>query len=269
MSTRRRIGEEFHLTVAPRLPELSSCAPCVDSGMRHGGGRRRLATLDASEFRGIRHHEPGEPLNRVDWKSTAKTGSLMLREMEAATDDDVTLLLNGAAADVTGELPDTTFEVAVQATGAMAAYALRSGHSVNLLLPDNGWRPVRLSPDAKSLRRLLGALAETAPNGSTHLGPSLRAIVADRRPNARSRVVTLVVLTVDAGLVNALVRLRATGLPVSVVHVADKQAADARSGGELRRNLTAAGIQYVRVGRTDDLHAALAAGPVGRRALVR
>jgi uncharacterized protein (DUF58 family) len=269
MSTRRRIGEEFHLTVAPRLPELSSCAPCVDSGMRHGGGRRRLPTLDASEFRGIRHHEPGEPLNRVDWKSTAKTGSLMLREMEAATDDDVTMLLNGAAADVTGELPDTTFEVAVQATGAMAAYALRSGHSVNLLLPDNGWRPVRLSPDAKSLRRLLGALAETAPNGSTHLGPSLRAIVADRRPNARSRVVTLVVLTLDAGLVNALVRLRATGLPVSVVHVADEPAMDARSAGELRRSLTAAAIQYVPVGRADDLHAALAAGPVGRRALVR
>ena len=131
--------------------------------MRHGGGRRRLPTLDASEFRGIRPHEPGEPLNRVDWKSTAKTGSLMLREMEAATDDDVTMLLNGAAADVAGELPDTTFEVAVQAAGAMAAYALRSGHAVNLLLPENGWRPVRLSPDAKSLRRLLGALAETDP----------------------------------------------------------------------------------------------------------
>ena len=159
----------------------------------------------------------------------------MLREMEAATDDDVTMLLNGAAADVTGELPDTTFEVAVQAAGAMAAYALRSGHSVNLLLPDHGWRPVRLSPDAKSLRRLLGALAETAPNGSAHLGPSLRAIVADRRPNARSRVVTLVVLTLDAGLVNALVRLRATGLPVSVVHVVDEQATDARK----RRRATA------------------------------
>ena len=217
--TRRRTGEELHLTVVPRIPELSSCAPCVDSGMRHGDGRRRLPTLDALEFRGIRPHEPGEPLNRVDWKSTAKTGSLMLREMEAATDDDLTLLLDGAAADVAGDGPDTTFEVAVQAAGAMAAYELGSGHSVTLLLPDRGWRPMRLSPDAKGLRRLLGALAETGPNGLSRLGPSLRAIVADRRPNTRSRVVTLVVLKLDAGLVNALVRLRATGLPVSIVHV--------------------------------------------------
>ena len=269
VSTRRRVGEELHLTVPPRLPELSSCAPCVDSGMRHGGGRRRLPTLDASEFRGIRHHEPGEPLNRVDWKSTAKTGSLMLREMEAATDDDMTLLLNGAAADVAGEPPDTTFEVAVQAAGAMAAYSLRSGHSVTLLLPDHGWRPIRLSPAAKSLRRLLGALAETGPNGLTSLGPSLRAIVADRRPNARSRVVTLVVLKLDDGLVNALIRLRASGLPVSVVHVVDEPAAGARKARELRRSLTAAGIRYVPVGRADDLHAALSAGPVGRHALVR
>ena len=269
VSARRSVGEELHLTVAPRLPELSSCAPCVDSGMRHGGGRRRLPTLDASEFRGIRPHEPGEPLNRVDWKSTAKTGNLMLREMEAATDDDVTLLLNGAAADVAGELPDTTFEVAVQAAGAMAAYSLRSGHSVNLLLPENGWRPVRLSPDAKSLRRLLGTLAETTPDGLDRLGPSLRAIVSDRRPNARSRVVTLVVLTVDDGLVNALVRLRASGLPVSVVHIVAEPAADSPRARELRRSLMAAGIRYVPVGRADDLHAVLSEGPVGRHALVR
>jgi hypothetical protein len=82
-------------------------------------------------------------------------------------------------------------------------------------------------------------------------------------------VVTLVVLALDAGLVNALVRLRATGLPVSVVHVADEQTTDAPDAGELRRSLAAAGIQYVHVGRTGDLHAALAAGPVGRHALVR
>jgi uncharacterized protein (DUF58 family) len=266
--TRRRTGEELNLTVAPRLPELSSCAPCLDSGLRHGAGRRRMRTLDALEFRGIRPHEPGEPLNRVDWKSTAKTGSLMLREMEATTDDEVTLLLNGAAADVVGDGPDTTFEVAVQAVGAMAAYELRSGHSVTLLLPDRGWRPLRLSPDAQGLRRLLGALAETGPNGLSSLGPSLRAIVADRRQHARRRVVTLVVLNLDGGLVTALVRLRASGLPVSIVHVVDGSAADSQETGELRRSLTAAGIRYVPVGRTDDLHRALSAGPVGRHALL-
>jgi uncharacterized protein (DUF58 family) len=265
---RRRTGEELHLAVAPRLPELSSCAPCVDSGMRHAGGRRRRM-LDAFEFRGIRPHEPGEPLNRVDWKSTAKTGSLMLREMEAASDDEVTLLLNAAAADIAGDGPDTTFEIAVQAAGAMAAYELRSGHSVTLLLPDRGWRPLRLSPDAKSLRRLLGALAETGPNGLSRLGPPLRAIVADRRPDARRRVVTLVVLKLDGGLVTALVRLRATGLPVSIVHVVDEPVADSLEARGLRRALTAAGIRYVSVGRTDDLQLALSAEPVGRHALAR
>ena len=208
-------------------------------------------------------------LNRVDWKSTANTGSLMLREMEAATDDEVTLLLNAAAADIAGDGPDTTFEIAVQAAGAMAAHELRSGHSVTLLLPDRGWRPMRLSPDAKSLRRLLGALAETGPNGLSRLGPSLRAIVADRRPNARRRVVTLVVLKLDDGLVNALVRLRATGLPVSIVHVVDEPVADSLEARGLRRALTAAGIRYVSVGRTDDLQLALSAEPVGRHALVR
>ena len=107
------------------------------------------------------------------------------------------------------------------------------------------------------------------PGRGIDLGPSLRAIVADRRPSARSRVVTLVVLTLDDGLVNALVRLRATGLPVSVVHVVDEPATDTRSADGLQRTLTAAGRHYVPLGRADDLHMVLSAGTVGRHALVR
>ena len=67
----------------------------------------------------------------------------------------------------------------------------------------------------------------------------------------------------------ALVRLRATGVPISIVHVVDEPAAESHETRELRRSLTAAGIRYVPVGRTDDLHLALSAGPVGRHALVR
>ena len=186
--------------------------------MRHGGGRRRLPTRDAWEFRGVRPHDPGEPLNRVDWKSTAKTGSLMLREMEAASEDDLTVLLSGAAACDAGEAPDSAFEAAVRAAGSMAAFTLRTGHAVSLLLPEHDWRPVRLTPDAASRRRLLRALAEAEPSGPARLGPSLQAIIGGRT-QVRRRVLALVVLCLDDDLVGALRRLRTQGVAVSVVHV--------------------------------------------------
>ena len=262
--------------MAPRLDELASCAPCAAVGVRHGGGRRRLPTRDAWEFHGVRPHIPGEP-NRVDWKSTAKTGSLMLREMEAASEDDLTVLLSGAAACDSGQTPDSGFEMAVRAAGSMAAFTLRSGHGVSLLLPERAWKPVRLTPGAASRRRLLGVLAEVEPQGPSRLGPSLQSVVGGRTRLLRGALV-LVVLCLDAGLVDALRRLRGQGVPVSVVHVTGD--AHGATGGdaagrravpapdaELQLALAAAGVRYVRLQPADDLRAALGAG--SSRRLVR
>lgn len=269
---RRLVGDPLRLVVAPRLDELSSCAPCAEAGVHHGGGRHRLPARDAWELRGIRPHAPGEPLNRVDWKSTAKTGSLMLREMEAATEHDLTVLLSGAVECDEGVPPDSSFEVAVRAAGSMAAFTLRTGHSVSLLLPEHDWRPIRLTPDAASHRKLLGALAEAQPSGPVRLGPSLEAFVG-ARATARRGVLTLVVLCLDRELANALLRLRRQDFAVSVVHVVqgghgaahDRATANAPPpDAALGAALSAAGVRYLALKRGDDLHAALAAGPTTR-----
>lgn len=264
---RRVVGASLRVTVVPRLAELASCAPCENASGRHSGGRRRLPTRDAWEFRGIRPLTPGEPLNRVDWKSTAKTGSLMLREMEAATEDDITVLLSGAEAHDEGEPPDTSFEAAVRAAGSIAAFTLRTSHGVSLLLADNGWRPADLSPDAASHRRLLSVLAEAKPVGPVRLGPSLPAILANGA-KTRRKILVLVVLSIDDGLVRALLDVRRQGHSVSVVHindVADAAAAAGRPPGAL----SAAGVSYLSLSRHDDLKRALAAGPASRLARAR
>jgi len=125
--TRRSLGGTLDVTVVPRLTRLPSCSLLADATVRRGGGRRPRRALDASEFHGIRPHNPGEPLNRVDWKATAKTGSLMLREMEDVTDGGAVLLLNGLAPGATGPQAEADFETAVQVAGSVADYALRSG----------------------------------------------------------------------------------------------------------------------------------------------
>ncbi len=231
--------------------------------MRNRGGRRRLPTRDAWDLHGVRPHVPGEPLNRVDWKSTAKTGSLMLREMEAASEDDLTVLLSGAAAYDSGEPPDSAFEAAVRAAGSMAAFTLSTGHAVSLLLPEHDWRPIHLTPDAASRRRMLRVLAEAEPPGPSRLGPSLQAIIGGRT-QVRRGVLALVVLCLDDGLVDALRLLRGRASPVSVVHVrrrgAPGQRAHGAQDGRCGQTLAAAGVRYVRLHRGDDLRSVLSAG---------
>jgi uncharacterized protein (DUF58 family) len=266
---RRDFGDALAVTVPPRLAHLPSWDVYAGTSARTAGRRRRLPTIDASEFRGIRQHNPGEPLNRVDWKATAKTGSLMLRELEDAADGGVAVLFNGPAAHLAGELPETNFEVGIRAAGSIADCALRSGHRVTLLLPEHEWRPVRLSPDAESRRRLLTVLAAAKPGGLPQLGPSLKALVARTRKHERTRSLTLIVLSLDRPLVRAVAALREEGLPVCVVHAGGRTEAAAGDELDLKRGLAAAGVRYVALREDDDLGQILSAPGHGRRARAR
>jgi uncharacterized protein (DUF58 family) len=263
---RTTVGEPLRITVPPRLEELASCAACARTGVRHGGGRRRLPTRSAWEFRSVRPHVRGEPLERVDWKSTAKTGTLMLREMEADTEDDLTVVLAAPPRKLgpTRHDPpeaDEAFETAVVAAGSMAAFALGGGHAVSLLLPDDGGRDLHLTPDGAGRRRLLAALAETRPQDPQRLVSSLPAILSGRR--SRHRVVALVTTRVDADLNVALEGLRHRGMVVSVVHVHADEPAGARVNGggpadDAAALTAAAGARYFPVASAPELRGALA-----------
>lgn len=163
----RNVSGPLSVTVYPRVAILHSCALYPELGLRHDCvGRRALLTPGASEFRGIRPHQPGEALSHIDWKSTAKTGVLMLREMEEPAGADITVLLDGTADEVLGRPPESNFEVAVRAAGSIADFLLRAGRGVTLLRHERSIDQTRLTPDGGGRRALLEALAAARPNAS-------------------------------------------------------------------------------------------------------
>ena len=259
---RHAAGDPLVLTVPPRLLPVESWDAGGDAGRRTAGRRRRPRAVDASEFRGVRPHNPGEPLNRVDWKATARTGDLMLRELEDAGAGDVAVVFNAPGGPRDGSVVWDDFELCVQAAGSIADAALRTGRGVTLL-PAAGARPLSFSASAADRRRLLTFLAGVTPAGLEQLGPSLRALVAQARRRGRFRSLTLVLTSLDASLPRAAAALRDEGTPLCAVLVG--AAADAAP--ELRAELSAAGVRVVCVPAAAELAGALAAGPQRRRAL--
>lgn len=256
------------VTVYPRLAHLRSCAVLTDGGRRRGQGRQAVPTLGAAELRGIRPYNPGEPLSHVDWKATARTGQLMLREMDDPTTGDVAIALDALTSRAAGSPPDTSFEVAVRAAGSVAAYALRAGLTVSLLRQDDGWRAARLSPNGDGERRLLDLLARASTHDDSQLTPSLQALLDTHAPATRSRVLMLVVLGLDERLRRSIVALRRAGVRIAVVHIAGSGFAgvpatvDERS---LALALEASDVPCLTVRSDDDLRLALSAQPSTRR----
>ena len=257
---RRRLGEPLEVTIYPRLVDLRSCALFANVGAHRGLSRRGLVRLGSTEFRGIRPHYPGEPLSHVDWKATAKTGNLMLREMDDPESGDITVLLDGTALQVAGEGADSNFELAVEAAGSVADFVLAAGRGVNLLLHDGNWRNSRLTPDVSGHRRLLDDLAGVRANARTPLSTALPRLRAGGGRLARTQTLAIVALALDSELVRSLISLHRDGLQVSVAVVAaDSFRPDAPPSGDPRLQvaLAAAGVPCLTLRRGDDLRTVL------------
>jgi len=229
-----RVSEALTVTVFPRIAALESCALFPDIGLRHDlSGRHGLHAFGASEFRGVRPHQPGEPLSHIDWKSTAKTGVLMLREMEEPTGADVTMLLDGTKAEVIGDPPDNNFELAVRAAGSVADFLLRAGHGVSLLCHESTWKERRLTADGGGRRALMQALAEIRPTAPTALAGAVRRLYTGGPHLLRAQSVTVVSISLDQGLVRALIDLRDQGTRAAFLHVSGASFARTEAGSSL------------------------------------
>jgi uncharacterized protein (DUF58 family) len=262
-SRRRPAGDELRLTVLPRLVPLTSCVFFGGRGLGQNAQTRSSLSSASLDLRGVRPHHPGEPLSRIDWKSTAKTGILMLKETEEPSRTDVVVLLDGTAAAVTGEPPLTSFERAVEAAGSIADFILREGFGVSLLLheDDGGLKSERFDGRERGRKELLEALAATQATARVPLADALR-----RKQAAVSKGLALVVVAAsfDRSLLLVLAELREQSLPVYLVHVNAPSFAGLPVGEavetERRRfllGLQAAGVPSVSLGNDDDLVAVL------------
>lgn len=121
-------------------PRLAPIAPAILDQALSGSGvtdnvSRRIGR-DA-EFYGLREYAPGDPVRRIAWRASARTGDLLVRESYAAMSADVTIVISFAAVDDAGAdpAPDDADEAAISAAASLAEAASRRGARVRLLVP--------------------------------------------------------------------------------------------------------------------------------------
>lgn len=89
-------------------------------------------TRSGIEFHGVRDFRDGDSLRHVHWRSTARRGTLVVREFEDEARGGVTLVLDTRAPH-SAEDPDGRFEDLVRAAASVAHYVTRSGRPVRII----------------------------------------------------------------------------------------------------------------------------------------
>ncbi len=114
----QRLDAPGALLVYPRLVELDRLFS--ESGTRSHDGRRLLLRRPSGfDLHSVRDFQQGESLRRVHWRSTAKRGQLMVKELEDSPRDEVAVVLDADAARAVGGAPTRASTSQVRAAGSI------------------------------------------------------------------------------------------------------------------------------------------------------
>ena len=245
------------LLVYPHLVPLDRLFS--ESGAHAQDGRRLLLRRPSGfDLHSVREYEQGESLRKVHWKTTARRGQLMVKELEDAPRDEIAVILDADASAVVG----SSFDVQVRAAGSiLRAHAAHGRRAV--LAVNSAERPsARVASLEGDWLAALGVLAEAQPNGTR---PVVELLARESGPASRAVETVVVTARLSGALATRLVQRALSGQGVSVVWVdtASFAARPAKVEPELLR-LQAAGVAVAVVRRGDSLAAVLGAAPAAR-----
>lgn len=146
------------LTVTPRTVPLPGIPLAGGSGGA-GDDRPRAAAVGSAEDVTVREYRRGDDLRRVHWRSSARTGELMVRREEEPWQAHATVLLDNRASSHAGQGLSSSLEPAVTLAASVCAHLASRGYAVRLVTAD-------------------GPVAETSARERTvqHVGPLLQAL---------------------------------------------------------------------------------------------
>lgn len=136
---REHAFEDVHeLFVHPRTIGVPSTSAGVIRDLE-GSPTRRLVDADMS-FHAIREYAPGDSRRQIHWKSTAKTGRLMVRQYEESRRSRMAIVL----AIAESEYADSDeFELAVSSAASLGLRAIHESRDVGIVVGSEVPRVVR------------------------------------------------------------------------------------------------------------------------------
>lgn len=238
-----QIDKTSEILVYPQTSPLPGFV--LPSAELPGGQETKTRTYHVTpNVSGIRDYQPGDSLNRIHWRSTARMGKLIVKEFELDPTAEVYLVLDmqektqqildehearKASGGQEVRLIESTEEYAVHAAAAIARHLIDQNRPVGLVAWGQRRELIPTERESRQLYKILEALAMLRAHGAQSLAEVLTAESARFGRNC-----TLVIFTssLDERWVRGLQQLLYRGVRAMVVFV------DPQSFGGWKDSLT-------------------------------
>jgi uncharacterized protein (DUF58 family) len=236
--------------------------------------RTQFLTPNAS---GVRQYMPGDGFNRISWKTTARTGQLMVKEFELDPTSDVWIVVDldmrhYARASVPqtmnarsminsrdGALPvefwlDSTTEYAVTVAASLANHFLEQTRNVGMIFNNHHHDFIPADRGPRQMTKILEQLAVIQADGEK---PLAERLLTDSARFDRNSTVVIISPSTDEQWVQSVIQLVARNVRCVAITVEPSTFDGSDSSLMVVSDLAAVGVPTYLVKHGDDINSAL------------
>jgi uncharacterized protein (DUF58 family) len=250
----REFGGVSQILVYPPVVDLPHFQAPPANLPGEGRFRRRThyVTPNAS---GIREYEPGDAFNRIHWKSSARTGELMVKTFELDPASDIWVLVDLERRLHYGTGDESTEEYCVRVAASITRHYLVQNRSVGFISFGRNLRVLEPERGGNQMTRIMESLAMATAIGDAPLGGIL---MEEQRRFGRHTTLIVVTPSTEDHWLTPVQSLTQRGVRACAVLVDPTTfAKGAESPLLLFSELTASDILTYVVRKGDDLSLAL------------
>jgi len=154
-------GKRFSTTVEPDYLEQASRRVALD---QQGPRSTNRSNIGGQEFRSLRAYSPGDAPASIDWKSTARSGTLRVRETETEQQLTLYFVLDCGRGSALHAGNMALMNHATNVIARMAEHANQAGDRFGLMtFADQPLTQLRAGRGATQLRKLRNVLTQSSP----------------------------------------------------------------------------------------------------------
>jgi uncharacterized protein (DUF58 family) len=209
------VGQGVTVVVYPRVEAIPLWRiPAASLEGSHSAPERTLQTTPLATT--VRPWAPGDSMNRIHWKTTARHGEIQVKEFDLETTADAWIVLDLQRGIQTGRGDESTVEAAIRVAAAIADKAITENRSVGMTI--NAHRMAILPADrgGRQHLKIMQLLAAVDGDGPTPLDEILVATMSRLRRGMTAIVVTA---SLDSAWVRPLSTFRSRGIGCVAVTV--------------------------------------------------
>jgi uncharacterized protein (DUF58 family) len=261
----RTYGAPQPVLVYPRAEPLPRfwAPPAILAGESR---TRRPAYSITPNAASVREYQPGDSFSRIHWRSTARTGDLMVKLFELDPASDVWIVLDLFGRVQAGAGDDSTEEHSVRIAASIARFFLLNNRSVGFVASGRQFHLTEPERGIGQFARILEALAIAQAQGDVPLADLLNH--EGRRFGRRTTVIVITPSTDDAW-VGSLQLLAGRGVKIASVVLEPRTFGGEGNALFVFGALAAADIPTYLIKQSDDMAATLGSGADARGAVTR